>query len=141
MWSAGSTALYWDNEGDVQPARSGYRAYANAVRCFKVGSSVYVPVTGLDLNPSSAEIEVGQTKTLIATIYPSNASDKSLTWISGNPSVASVTDGVVKALSPGNARITVKAGDFEKYCDIKVISGFKDDEDDKLEDDGDMDWD
>lgn len=56
----------------------------------------------------------GVTKTgtmLTATVKPADASNKTVTWASSAPTVASVVNGVVTALAPGSAKITVKTAD------------------------------
>ncbi len=85
-------------------------------------SSVVI-VTGVSLNKSSLALEVGKTEVLTATIHPDNATDKSLTWISSDSSVASVdNNGKVTAVGEGSAKVTVKTNDgvFEDYCDVTV---------------------
>ncbi|MEM6360386.1 MAG: Ig-like domain-containing protein [Bacteroidota bacterium] len=59
-----------------------------------------------------SEMEVGEMQTLTATITPENATDKSVTWTSGNSGVASVDqNGLVTALSSGSVTITATAND------------------------------
>ena len=70
-----------------------------------------VPVTGVTLNASSGELTVGSHTTLTATVSPDNASNKTVTWESSSPTVASVVNGVVTALTPGSATITAKTQD------------------------------
>ena len=70
-----------------------------------------VAVTGVTLNSSSGELTVGSHTTLTATVSPENASNKTVTWESSAPTVASVVNGVVTALAPGSATITVKTQD------------------------------
>lgn len=70
-----------------------------------------VAVTGVTLNASSGELTVGSHTTLTATVSPENASNKTVTWESSAPTVASVVNGVVTALAPGSAKITVKTQD------------------------------
>lgn len=54
----------------------------------------------------------GNTAQLTATVYPSNASDKSLTWSSGNTAIATVDqNGKVMAKAPGTVEITATAKD------------------------------
>ena len=81
-------------------------------------------VTNISLNATSATMSVGETKQLTATISPSNATNKSVTWSSSNSSVATVSSsGLVTAKSTGNTTITCKANDGSgKYatCDITV---------------------
>ena len=70
-----------------------------------------VAVTGVSLNASSGELTIGGQTTLTATVKPADASNKAVTWTSSAPTVASVADGVVTALAPGSAKITVKTAD------------------------------
>ena len=58
-----------------------------------------VPVESVSLDKTSLELTKGGTDTLTATITPNNASNKSVTWNSSNPSVATVENGVVTAVS------------------------------------------
>ena len=70
-----------------------------------------VAVTGVSLNASSGELTVNGQTTLTATVAPANATNKTVTWTSSAPTVASVSNGVVTALAPGSAKITVKTAD------------------------------
>ena len=81
-----------------------------------------VHVTGVDVSPATATIEVGETTTLTATVSPSNATNKTVTWSTSNSSVATVVDGVVTAVSAGSARITATTqdGSYTDYCDVTV---------------------
>ena len=66
-----------------------------------------IEVTSVSLSQSELSLEIGESETLTATLSPDNATDKSVTWQSANPSVATVTNGKVTAVSSGNANITV----------------------------------
>lgn len=70
-----------------------------------------VDVTGVTLNAASGELTVGGQTTLTATVKPADASNKTVTWASSAPTVASVVNGVVTALAPGSAKITVRTAD------------------------------
>ena len=70
-----------------------------------------VAVTGVSLNASSGELTVNGQTTLTATVEPSNATNKTVTWTSSAPTVATVVNGVVTALSVGTAVITAKTVD------------------------------
>jgi uncharacterized protein YjdB len=85
-------------------------------------SSATVSVTSVSLNLSSLSGVVGGSGSLTATVNPSNATDKSVTWQSSNPSVASVTNGTVSYTGVGNATITVKTndGNYTATCTITV---------------------
>ena len=80
-----------------------------------------VSVTGVSLDKSSLSLDVGNTATLTATVSPSNATNKAVTWSSSNTSVATVsTSGVVTAKAAGSATITVKTDDGGKMATCKV---------------------
>ena len=79
-----------------------------------------VAVTGITLDKSTAELTEGESVTLVATVAPDNATDKTVTWTTSDASVATVTNGVVTAVKAGNATITAKAGDKSATCTIAV---------------------
>ncbi len=87
-----------------------------------VEKSVPVAVTGVALDQTTAEMNIGDTLTLHATVSPDNADNKSVTWKSDNTTVADVADGVVTAKAAGNANITVTTADggFTASCAITV---------------------
>ena len=65
--------------------------------------------TGVSLNKSGISLERGKTYQLTAAVSPSNAVNKSLTWSSSNSKIAAVSGaGLVKAVSKGQAEVTVK---------------------------------
>ena len=83
--------------------------------------SVTVPVTSVGLNKSEASLKVGDTTTLTATVNPSNATNKSVTWSSTNTNVATVDNtGKVTAKAGGEAKIIVKTADGGKTAECKV---------------------
>lgn len=73
--------------------------------------TVIIPTTGITLDQTSGTLTEGDTVTLTATVSPSNASNKSVTWETSNGTVATVIDGVVTALRAGTAIITAKTAD------------------------------
>jgi uncharacterized protein (TIGR02145 family) len=81
-------------------------------------------VTGVTLNVNAMTLQVGNQQTLTATVSPSNASNKSVTWTSSNTSVATVSNGTVAAFAKGTATITVTTADGGKTatCEVTVIS-------------------
>ena len=82
-----------------------------------------IAVTGVSLNESSLNMYMGDTETLVATIAPSNATNKAVTWASDKTSVATVSsDGVVTAVGVGTCKITVTTDDGSKTatCDVAV---------------------
>lgn len=81
-----------------------------------------VPVTNVYLDNTSLVLVAGENAQLNATVFPNNATDKSVTWTSSNTSVASVVDGKVTAKSAGSAIITAKSTDGNKTatCFVEV---------------------
>ncbi len=73
-----------------------------------------VSVTSVVLNKTTATLEVGDSETLTATVSPSDATNKNVTWTSSNNTVATVENGVVTAKAAGTATITVTTGDGNK---------------------------
>ncbi|MGN0804086.1 MAG: Ig-like domain-containing protein [Candidatus Coproplasma sp.] len=83
-----------------------------------------VAVTSVTLDKESVELQLGTltTVTLTATVAPDNATDKTVTWVSDNPAVATVADGVVTAVDVGTATITATAGGKSDSCTVRVIA-------------------
>lgn len=90
--------------------------------CAVTVAAATVPVTGVTLNKTSTSLYVGDTETLTATVEPSDATNKTVTWTSSNPSVATVENGVVTAVGAGTATITVTTvdGGFTADCTVTV---------------------
>lgn len=72
------------------------------------------PVAEIVLSPESLSIQEGSTGTISAAIRPNDAKNKTLQWISSDPSVATVTNGTVHAVKPGSATISAVATDSGK---------------------------
>ena len=84
-----------------------------------------VEVASVSISQSSAEMEIGETLSLKATVSPSNASYDGIIWTSTKPQVASVSaSGLVSAISEGNTTITVTAGGKAASCSVTVVKGF-----------------
>lgn len=82
-----------------------------------------VSVTSVSLNKSTLDIKVGETAALTATINPTNATNKNVTWESDNTQIATVdTAGKVTAIKEGTAKITVKTkdGNHTATCIVTV---------------------
>ena len=81
-----------------------------------------VLVTGVTLEPTSLTLFTGDTASLTATVEPSNATNKNVTWSTSDPSVATVENGTVTAVGRGTATITVTTvdGGFTADCTVTV---------------------
>ena len=82
-----------------------------------------IPVTGVSLSHSSIVLAEDDEMILTATVNPSDASNRKITWRSSDNSVVSVTDGKVTAYKPGTATITVITDDGGKSakCQVTVV--------------------
>lgn len=69
-----------------------------------------VAVQSVSFTETSGSLEIGKSLTLVPVITPGNATDKTVTWKSSKPTVASVEGGLVKALTAGSTDITATAG-------------------------------
>ena len=84
-----------------------------------------VAVESITLDITSAILNTGETLTLIATVKPDNATNKTVTWSSNNTSIATVDqNGKITAMGGGTATITAKAGDKSATCAVTVTEGF-----------------
>ena len=82
---------------------------------------VPVAVTGISLQTTSVDLVVGETSTLVATVNPTDASDKSITWSSSDTTIATVSSsGVVTAKGIGTATITATTVDGGKTAKCTV---------------------
>lgn len=80
-----------------------------------------VDITGITLNKTTLSLKIDATFTLEATIEPKNATEKSVTWVSSDPTVATVSsEGEVKALAVGEATITATVGGCSATCGVTV---------------------
>ncbi len=84
-----------------------------------------VSVSSVSFDTTSFTMYEDASKALIATVKPDNATDKSVTWSSSNPEVATVSgSGVVTAIKAGSTTITVKTNDggYTASCSLTVAS-------------------
>lgn len=87
------------------------------------GGTGNVAVTGVTLNKTTLSKAVGATETLIATVAPSNATNKTVTWSSSDPTVATVdSTGKVTPLKVGSTNIVANAGGKTATCALTVTS-------------------
>lgn len=80
-----------------------------------------ISVSSVSLSQATAETIPGETVQLIATVLPTNASDKTVVWASSNKSVATVSDsGLVTAIAEGSSTITASCGGKSATCQVTV---------------------
>ena len=133
-------SLRWYSEDSSIAGVTGTTGYIRAIAPGKVkiyaeatdgsGVSTYIgivvkqPVIDISLDCSNATINIGESKTVTATVSPSNASNKNISWTSCDESVATVdSDGVVTGRGVGSTTIIASAQDgsgCEEEFTIKV---------------------
>lgn len=88
---------------------------------FNIISGSLVSVTGVSVSPATVSINNGETSQLTASVSPSEAFHKTISWSSGNPSVATVdSTGLVKGISAGFTTITATSIDGSKTATSNV---------------------
>jgi uncharacterized protein YjdB len=81
-----------------------------------------IPITDVTLNKYKLTLTVGSEEKLVATTKPKNATNQNMTWESSDNSIATVTNGKVKAVKKGTAIIKVitEDGNKEATCTVTV---------------------
>jgi uncharacterized protein YjdB len=95
--------------------------YSWSFSCFDPSGTI--PVTGVSVVPTTASIDVDDTVQLTATVAPSDATNKNVSWSSSDTAVATVSSsGLVTGVAEGTATITVTTedGSFTAQCTITV---------------------
>lgn len=135
-WSSSNTSVATvDGSGKVTAHKAGTTTItvttvdgnhkATCTVTVEAGSTPTVPVNSVSLNKTNLTLTVNGTEKLTATITPSNATNKGLTWSSSNTSVATVdSSGTVTAHKAGTATITVTTADGGKTatCTVTVTA-------------------
>lgn len=85
---------------------------------------VPVPVESVHLDVTDADLLVGETIQLKATILPTHATEQEVAWTSSNTDIAMVENGLVTALAAGEATITATAGGCSAACQVRVTVPF-----------------
>lgn len=116
-------------KGIIVDARYGLANVSNFFNAIQTPDSIQplggTSVSGVGVTPSTATIEEGESVTLRASVVPSTATNKAVTWTSSAEGVATVTaDGVVNGVSAGSATITVTTtdGGYTDTCAVTVTA-------------------
>lgn len=79
-----------------------------------------IKVSEIKVSESEINLKVNESATLTATILPENATDKTIEWISENPEIATVEDGIITALAVGTTKVICQSKD-EIKSEVNVI--------------------
>lgn len=123
QWSSDKTSVATvDGNGKVTAKANGT---ANITA--KVGSitskckvTVTTDVSSVKLDKTKLTMKIGEKKKLKATVSPSTASNKTVTWGTSDKKKATVSKGTVTAKQAGTVKITAKAGSKKATCTITI---------------------
>ena len=126
-WSSSDASVATvDNGGKVTAVKAGSatitaKAGDKSTTCAVTVKAKAIPVSSITLNETSIEIQVGESRLLVATVGPENATNKAVSWSSSDTTIVIVNQiGKVTALKSGTAIITAKAGDKTATCTVSV---------------------
>ena len=122
-YDADTTTLTISDKGAMKDYANVSSTPWNAYKASVSVNQETVAVTGVSLNAEELNLTVGGNPvTLVATVEPENAADKTVAWSSSAENVATVENGVVTPLAEGTAIITATAGDFSAECTVTVAA-------------------
>ena len=123
-WSSSNTSVATvDSNGLVTAVGPGSAVISVAQGEYGATCAVIVTqkLTGISLSSSSLTLNEGASSTLTVSYSPSNTTDnKTVTWISSDTSVATVSNGKVTAVKAGSTTITATVGSYSKTCTVTV---------------------
>ena len=121
-WSSSDESVAKVDNGKVTAVKSG-KATVTAKCGGKTAEcvvTVTVPVSSITLDKTTLSLAIGESATLIATVKPDDATDKTVVWLSSDESIAKVDNGKVMALKIGFAIVTATAANFSVSCNVTV---------------------
>ena len=124
-WSSSNAAVATVKDGVVTGVTEGkakitVKAGKRSADCTVTVTNDAIEVKSLKLDKDKAELQIGDSLTLTATLQPANAPDDLVSWASSDPNIATVKKGIVVATSSGAVTITASAGSCTATCQITV---------------------
>ncbi|MCI2068547.1 MAG: Ig-like domain-containing protein [Bacilli bacterium] len=97
---------------------------SSAVSSAPVSTVVAIHVTSVSVQADKTELDVGEKAALTIGVLPEDATDKTYTVVSSDPTIASVSGNEVTALKAGDVKITVTSNDGAKTAsvDLKIYA-------------------
>ncbi len=126
-WSISNAEIATVADGKVTAVKEGEaiitaKASEKQATCKVTVKKGVVAVTSVTLNKEQLDLKKGEDETLVATVAPDDATDKTVTWTTSNAGVATVVDGLVTAVEEGTAIIQASAGDKTARCEVAVTA-------------------
>ena len=124
-WSSSDTAVATVDGGKIAAVKEGTatitaKAGEKTATCTVTVKKKVIAVESVELDKTELELTEGESQTLVATVKPDDATDKTVEWSTSDAEVATVEAGVVTAVKEGTATITAKAGDKTATCAVTV---------------------
>ena len=125
VWSSSDASIATIDNGKVTAIKEGSatiiaRAGEKNATCAVTVAKKVIAVTEVTLDKTSLELVEGDEITLTAIVKPDNATDKTVTWTTSDASIATVQDGLVKAVKAGTAIVSAVAGDITSTCSVVI---------------------
>ena len=128
-WSISNPSVCSVSNGSVIALATGYSTITATsldggftASCSLEVQAATVSVTGVSLDKTELNLLVGSTYQLQATVYPNNATNKTVTFSCSSSNVTVNSSGLVTAISDGSAVVTVTTNDgqYKATCIVKV---------------------
>ncbi len=123
-WESADPAIATVDAGNVTAVKVGQTTVrvvaVNGVSASCKVTVLPVEVASVTLDKTALPLLVGASAQLTATVQPADAEDPTVKWETSDVKVATVENGLVKAVSVGEAVVTAKAGGQSATCKVTV---------------------
>lgn len=127
-WSSSNTAVATVSESGTVTAKGTGEAIITAkagkleAQCKVTVSDSFIPVKSVTFEHDELIVHKGDSYKISVTVLPENATDKTVTWTSSDPGIATITqEGIITGIGSGWVDITAKAGEIEAVCKVFAI--------------------
>jgi hypothetical protein len=121
LWSTMHVGNYNPGSNSIRTVRLNIVSGAHEINYLTRTPAPAIPVETVGISPATFTLEKGEVHEFTATVLPSLASNKLLTWVTDNPKAATVNgEGKVTAVNPGNANIWAITHDGEKTASASI---------------------
>ncbi|MFR9256834.1 MAG: Ig domain-containing protein, partial [Merdibacter sp.] len=128
-WSSDAPEVAVVNDGEITPSRQAATitvttSNGKSASCIVTVERKEIEIISVSLDHSELTMKAGRETTLNATINPADTTmSKELSWSTSNAEVATVEDGVVRAVAEGDAVISVTTVNGKRAeCVVHVFS-------------------
>ena len=129
-WTSSNTAVAAVADGEVTAVAAGSATItasadgkSDSCQVTVKATQTVVEVESVTLDRHELTLKEGETNRLVATVSPSNATDKTISWATSNPAIVSVDkEGNVKGVAVGTATVAASHGNLSDACKITVTA-------------------